>query len=70
MMRPRSPPCLAPDGMAAGRGGADPERFAGIRRDYTPADVERLAGSFRIRHTLAEMGARAAVASAARPSRS
>jgi len=38
-------------------GGPDPERFAGIRRDYTPADVERLAGSFRIRHTLAEMGA-------------
>src|SRR5271166_6853833 len=33
------------------------ERFAGIRRDYHPADVERLAGSFRIRHTLAEMGA-------------
>jgi isocitrate lyase len=28
-----------------------------IRRDYSPADVERLAGSFRIRHTLAEMGA-------------
>jgi len=38
-------------------GGGDPERFAGIRRDYTPEDVERLAGSFRIRHTLAEMGA-------------
>jgi len=35
----------------------DPERFAGIRRDYTEADVARLAGSFRIRHTLAEMGA-------------
>jgi isocitrate lyase len=35
----------------------DPARFAGIRRDYTPADVARLAGSFRIRHTLAEMGA-------------
>ncbi|WP_297857561.1 isocitrate lyase [Elioraea sp.] len=34
------------------------ERFAGIRRDYTPAEVERLAGSVRIRHTLAEMGAR------------
>jgi isocitrate lyase len=33
------------------------ERFAGIRRDYRLADVERLAGSFRIRHTLAEMGA-------------
>ena len=35
-----------------------PDRFAGIVRDYTAADVERLAGSFRIRHTLAEMGAR------------
>jgi isocitrate lyase len=33
------------------------ERFAGIRRDYRPADVERVAGSFQIRHTLAEMGA-------------
>jgi isocitrate lyase len=37
---------------------SDPERFAGIRRDYGPADVERLTGSFRIHHTLAEMGAR------------
>jgi isocitrate lyase len=44
-----------PDGMASP--GGDPERFAGVRRDYTPEDVERLAGSFRIRHTLAEMGA-------------
>jgi isocitrate/methylisocitrate lyase len=35
----------------------DPCRFDGIRRDYTQQDVERLAGSFRIRHTLAEMGA-------------
>jgi isocitrate lyase len=35
----------------------DPERFDGIRRDYTHQDVERLAGHFRIRHTLAEMGA-------------
>jgi isocitrate lyase len=33
------------------------ECFADVRRDYRPADVERLAGSFRIRHTLAEMGA-------------
>ena len=33
----------------------DPCRFDGIRRDYTQQDVERLAGSFRIRHTLAEM---------------
>jgi isocitrate lyase len=28
-----------------------------IRRDYGPAQVERLAGSFRVRHTVAEMGA-------------
>jgi isocitrate lyase len=35
----------------------DPKRFTGIRRDYTPSYVERLGGSFRIRHTLAEMGA-------------
>jgi len=33
------------------------DRFAGIRQDFGPLDVERLAGSFRIRHTLAEMGA-------------
>jgi len=52
-MRPT--PNFAPDGNAGGIG--DPERFAGISRDYTPADVARLAGSFRIRHTLAEMGA-------------
>jgi isocitrate lyase len=36
--------------------GAD--RWSGIRRDYTPEDVRRLAGSVRIDHTLAEMGAR------------
>ncbi|MGG5822520.1 isocitrate lyase [Falsiroseomonas sp. HW251] len=35
-----------------------PGRFDGIRRDYTPADVARLAGSFRVQHTLADMGAR------------
>ena len=52
-MRPS--PTYAPDGMTGPMG--DPERFAGIRRDYTQEDVERLAGSFRIRHTLAEMGA-------------
>src|SRR5579871_333163 len=28
-----------------------------IRRDYGRAEVERLAGSFRVRHTVAEMGA-------------
>ncbi len=51
-------PSAAPDGMAGRSGGAVPERFAGIIRDYTAAEVERLSGSFRIRHTLAEMGAR------------
>src|SRR5580698_7776777 len=51
----RSTPLYAPDGLTSA--GGDPERFEGIRRDYTPADVERLSGSFRIRHTLAEMGA-------------
>ncbi|HYZ62108.1 MAG TPA: isocitrate lyase, partial [Acetobacteraceae bacterium] len=45
-----------PDGLSS-PGGRDPERFLGIRRDYTDEDVDRLAGSFRIRHTLAEMGA-------------
>jgi isocitrate lyase len=40
-------------------GGAPmPGRFDGIRRDYTPAGVARLAGSFRVQHTLADMGAR------------
>jgi isocitrate lyase len=32
-------------------------RFAGIKRDYTPADVAKLRGSIPIRHTLAELGA-------------
>ena len=32
-------------------------RWKGIKRDYTAADVARLSGSVRIRHTLAEMGA-------------
>jgi isocitrate lyase len=54
-MRPLPTECRAPDGIQRGFG--DPQRFDGIRRDYTPADVERLAGSFRIRHTLAEKGA-------------
>jgi isocitrate lyase len=45
----------APDGLP---GAAEHDRFAGIRRDYTPDEVARLSGSFRIRHTLAEMGAR------------
>ncbi len=54
-MRSTPTPNFAPDGATGGVG--DPERFAGIRRDYTADEVARLAGSFRIRHTLAEMGA-------------
>ena len=38
----RSTPLYAPDGLTSA--GGDPERFAGIRRDYTPEDVERLSG--------------------------
>jgi len=57
-MRPNTTPCFAPDGSGGGLPPQDPERFAGIRRDYTPADVARLAGSFTVRHTLAETGAR------------
>jgi isocitrate lyase len=34
-----------------------PDRWAGIRRDYTAADVERLSGSVRVEHTLARLGA-------------
>ncbi|GAN76435.1 isocitrate lyase [Acidisphaera rubrifaciens] len=54
-MRPTSNPAYLPDGLA--HAGGDPERFAGIQRDYSPEDVQRLSGSFRVRHTLAEMGA-------------
>jgi isocitrate lyase len=57
-MRPRIEPALTPDGLPGGAPAVEADRFAGIRRDYTQADVERLAGSFRVRHTLAEMGAR------------
>ena len=35
----------------------DPQRWEGIQRDYSNEDVERLCGSVRIRHTLAEQGA-------------
>ncbi len=37
--------------------GAPAGRFAGIERPYSPADVEKLRGSFPIAHTLAERGA-------------
>jgi isocitrate lyase len=36
---------------------APKDRFAGIHRPYTVDDVVRLRGSFRIAHTLADMGA-------------
>ena len=47
-----------PDSMNSDPATADPHRFDGISRDYTQEDVARLSGSFRIRHTLAENGAR------------
>ncbi len=34
-----------------------PDRFAGIVRPYSQADVDKLRGSVRIRYTLAELGA-------------
>src|SRR5437660_3999433 len=37
---------------------SDNGRWAGIQRPYTEADVERLRGSLRIHHTLADHGAR------------
>jgi isocitrate lyase len=33
-------------------------RFNGIRRDYSPEDVERLKGTVTVEHTLAKLGAR------------
>jgi isocitrate lyase len=57
-MRPTTSPIFAPDGTVGGAPPQDPDRFAGIRRDHTDADVARLAGSFRVRHKLAEAGAR------------
>jgi isocitrate lyase len=32
-------------------------RWGGVRRDYTPEDVDRLRGSIQIEHTLARRGA-------------
>ena len=56
-MRQTPAPTYAPDGSFGGDR-PEPGRFDGIRRDYTPADVAKLSGSFRIEHTLADMGAR------------
>ncbi|MEL6543460.1 MAG: isocitrate lyase [Myxococcota bacterium] len=35
----------------------DKGRFADVKRNYTPADVDRLRGSVKIEHTLARLGA-------------
>jgi isocitrate lyase len=56
-MRQTPAPTYSPDGSFGGSR-PEPGRFDGIRRDYTPADVAKLSGSFRIEHTLADMGAR------------
>ncbi|MFC7737026.1 isocitrate lyase [Roseomonas sp. GCM10028921] len=56
-MKTSPTPAYSPDGSGGGIP-ASPGRFDGIRRDYTPEDVARLAGSFRVQHTLADMGAR------------
>ena len=45
----------SPNGSAA-------ERWQGIERTYTPADVLRLRGSLHIEHTLARAGAELEVA--------
>lgn len=49
--RPHSPDSFSAPSWA-------PDRWRGIHRSYTPADVARLAGSLRIEHTLAANGAR------------
>ncbi len=55
-MRPTTTPTRAPDGSFGGYT-PEPGRFEGIRRDYGPEEVARLAGSFRVEHTLARRGA-------------
>ena len=54
----RAPAKKTPESRPQGRAPARARRWAGIRRDYGAAEVERLKGSLRIRHTLAEQGAR------------
>ena len=54
----RAPDKKTPESRRQGRAPTRGRRWAGIRRDYGAAEVERLKGSLRIRHTLAEQGAR------------
>jgi isocitrate lyase len=35
-----------------------PDRWAGIKRDYSDAEIQRLSGSVKIEYTLAELGAK------------
>ena len=48
---PASPAARSPDALAA-------RRWEGVQRPYSTADVDRLRGSVRVAHTLADMGAR------------
>ncbi len=55
------PPAEEADRCSPGNGAwpaAAPGRWDNVRRDYSPNDVHRLRGSIRVRHTLAEIGAR------------
>jgi isocitrate lyase len=43
--------------MSSNGSAPHPDRWDGIERPYTPADVERLRGSVHVQHTLARFGA-------------
>ncbi len=43
--------------MSTNGHGPTPDRWDGVERPYTPADVEALRGSVQIEHTLARLGA-------------
>jgi isocitrate lyase len=43
--------------MSSNGNGPSPDRWDGIERPYTPADVEQLRGSVQVEHTLARLGA-------------
>jgi len=49
-------PVVAGDSAAPAH--PDPRRWEGVVRGYSAADVERLRGSVRVEHTLAQLGAR------------
>ena len=41
--------------MKSGNVSFDLKRFAGIKRDYSKEDVEKLKGTFKIEHTLLQI---------------